>query len=424
MLGIESGRKLFLRLHKAWKKIGPGLVTGASDDDPSGITTYSQAGAQYGTQLLWTALFTYPLMVNIQEMCARIGLVTGEGLTANIRKHYPAWILYLIVALSAPTIMLNIGANIAGMGAVGNMLFPQIPDYLFSVLFTGIMMYSFIFWNYNKIAMVLKWLCISLLSYILIPFVAGGVNWPEVLKSMFIPGIEISRDYLFMLVAILGTTISPYLFFWQASMEVEEKVDRRLIVDKQIISEMKSDVKGGMFFTNLVFFFIILSAAAVLNTQGVTNIQTVDDAARALKPLAGNLAYVLFAVGVIGTGFLAIPVLSGALSYMMSETFGWTEGLNKKFHQAKGFYVTMIISLLTGLSINLFGISPIQALIYTAVLYGITAPVLIGLILHMCNKPTVMQQYTNGLKSNLVGGITLLLMISSSFFLLYYTLAN
>jgi Mn2+/Fe2+ NRAMP family transporter len=304
------------------------------------------------------------------------------------------------------------------------MLFPQIPDYLFSVLFTGIMMYSFIFWNYNKIAMVLKWLCISLLSYILIPFVAGGVNWPEVLKSMFIPGIEISRDYLFMLVAILGTTISPYLFFWQASMEVEEKVDRRLIVDKQIISEMKSDVKGGMFFTNLVFFFIILSAAAVLNTQGVTNIQTVDDAARALKPLAGNLAYVLFAVGVIGTGFLAIPVLSGALSYMMSETFGWTEGLNKKFHQAKGFYVTMIISLLTGLSINLFGISPIQALIYTAVLYGITAPVLIGLILHMCNKPTVMQQYTNGLKSNLVGGITLLLMISSSFFLLYYTLAN
>jgi NRAMP (natural resistance-associated macrophage protein)-like metal ion transporter len=424
MLGIESGRKLFLRLHKAWKKLGPGLVTGASDDDPSGITTYSQAGAQYGTQLLWTALFTYPLMVNIQEMCARIGLVTGEGLTANIRKHYPAWILYLIVALSAPTIMLNIGANIAGMGAVGNMLFPQIPDYLFSVLFTGIMMYSFIFWNYNKIAMVLKWLCISLLSYILIPFVAGGVNWPEVLKSMFIPGIEISRDYLFMLVAILGTTISPYLFFWQASMEVEEKVDRRLIVDKQIISEMKSDVKGGMFFTNLVFFFIILSAAAVLNTQGVTNIQTVDDAARALKPLAGNLAYVLFAVGVIGTGFLAIPVLSGALSYMMSETFGWTEGLNKKFHQAKGFYVTMIISLLTGLSINLFGISPIQALIYTAVLYGITAPVLIGLILHMCNKPTVMQQYTNGLKSNLVGGITLLLMISSSFFLLYYTLAN
>lgn len=414
---------LIKKIGKIWKNLGPGLITGASDDDPSGIATYSQAGARYGFQLLWTALITYPLVVVIQEMCARIGIVTREGLTANIKKYYPRYILYFILILSAPTIILNIGANIAGMGAVGNLIIPFVPSYVFSVFFTIVMMYSFIFWSYNKIASVLKWLCITLVCYILIPFTTK-TDWPLVFKNLLIPNFSFDKEFFLMLVGILGTTISPYLFFWQASMEVEERIEKKLVVDKKIISNMETDVKGGMFFTNLVFFFIILTTGSVLFKQGMHDIETVQDAAKALQPLAGNMAYLLFSVGVIGTGFLAIPVLAGSLSYMMSETFGWQEGLNKKFHEAQGFYLTMIVSLIIGLAIHLTGISPIRALIFTAVLYGITAPVLIGLIIHMCNQPRIMGKFVNKKSGNIIAGLTLLIMTFSVFFLLYYYLIS
>jgi NRAMP (natural resistance-associated macrophage protein)-like metal ion transporter len=406
-------------IRQFFKTLGPGLVTGASDDDPSGIATYSQAGAKFGPQLLWTAIVTYPLMVVVQEMCARIGIVTKHGLMGTIKKYYPKYILYLILAVSFPSIVLNIGADIAGMGAVGHLLIPSVPDFYFSIGFTALLMYAIVFWSYKKISAVLKWLCITLFAYIIIPFLTQ-TDWITVFKNAFIPTFVNDKDYFMMLVGILGTTISPYLFFWQASMEVEDLKQKHLIVDKKIISAMEVDVKGGMLFTNIVFFFIILTASSVLFKAGIHNINTVEEAAKALQPLAGDFAYLLFAIGVLGTGFLAIPVLAGSLSYMMAETFGWKEGLNKTFHQAPGFYLTMIISLVIGLLIHYIGISPIQALIYTAVLYGVTAPILIALILHICNQKEIMGQFINGKWSNLLGIFTLLLMTISAGLLLYF----
>jgi Mn2+/Fe2+ NRAMP family transporter len=393
-------------------------VTGASDDDPSGIATYSQAGAMFGLKLLWTAVITYPMMVAVQEMCARIGLVTKQGLTGTIKKHYPKYILYLILLLSFPSITLNIGADIAGMGAVANLLVPQIPSIVFSIIFTGILMYSIVFWNYRKISNVLKWLCLTLFSYILIPFITH-VEWMDVLKNTLIPTFENSKVFYLTLVGILGTTISPYLFFWQASMEVEESNQRHIVVDKRIISAMKTDVRGGLVLTNVVFFFIILSTGTVLFNSGAHQIASVEDAALALKPLAGDFAYFLFALGVLGTGFIAIPVLAGSLSYMLAETFNWEEGLDKKFHEAKGFYITLIISLFIGLMINAFGWNPIIALIYAAVLYGITAPVLILIILHICNNKLIMGKYVNGFWINFFGIITFLVMSFAAFMLIY-----
>jgi NRAMP (natural resistance-associated macrophage protein)-like metal ion transporter len=400
---------IFQRIKKFWQKLGPGLITGASDDDPSGIATYSQAGAKFGSKLLWTAIATYPLMVAIQEMCARIGLVTDHGLMGTIKKYYPRYILYIILLICFPSITLNIGADIAGMGAVGNLLFPRIPAFVFSVVFTAILMYTIIVWNYRKIATVLKWLCITLFCYILIPFFTN-TKWAQVLTDTVLPGVQWDRDYLLALVGILGTTISPYLFFWQASMEMEEEDEQQLVVDKKIIADMETDVKGGLLLTNLVFYFIILTTGTVLFNAGIHDINTVEDAAKALEPLAGSMSYALFATGVLGTGFLAIPVLGGSLSYMLAETFNWKEGMNKKFNEAKGFYITLIVSLLIGLLILFTGISPIQALIYTAVLYGIIAPVLIALILHICNNKKIMGEYVNGKWANILGTITFLLM--------------
>lgn len=409
----------FRKLKKFWSVLGPGLITGASDDDPSGIATYSQAGARFGSKLLWTAIATYPLMIAIQEMCARIGLVTNRGLMATIKMYYPRPVLYVLLLISFPSITLNIGADIAGMGAVGNLLFPKIPAAAFSIFFTLILMYTIVQWNYRRISTVLKWLCISLFTYILIPFFTN-TNWLQALEDTFIPKWEWSREFLLAIVGILGTTISPYLFFWQASMEVEEENDLKLVVDKAIIRDMETDVKGGLFLTNIVFYFILLTTGTVLFNAGITEINTVEDAAKALQPLAGDAAYLLFALGVLGTGFLAIPVLGGSLSYMLAETLDWEEGMNKKFHEARGFYYTLIISLVIGLTILLMGISPIQALLYTAVLYGLIAPVAIAIVLHICNSKKIMGEYTNTPLTNLMGLLTLLLMTTAAVLLVYY----
>ncbi|MBS1773820.1 MAG: divalent metal cation transporter [Bacteroidetes bacterium] len=409
----QAGKKPF------WKNIGPGLVTGASDDDPSGIATYSQSGAQYGTKLLWTALATYPLIVTIQGMCARIGLVTKKGLIGVIRQYYPRYILYFIILLSFPSITLNIGADIAGMGAVANLLVPSVPSFVFSIVFTAILMYAIIFWKYERIAMVLKWLCIVLFGYILIPFMAK-TDWTSALRDTLIPTIQLDKDYFMAIVGILGTTISPYLFFWQASMEVEEAIHKKLVVDKRVIADMEFDTRGGLLFTNIVFYFIVLATGSVLFTHGVHNINTVDEAAQALKPLAGDNAYILFSIGVFGTGALAIPVLAGSLSYMMAETFDWKEGLDNTFAQAKGFYITIIISLLVGLFVQFSGINPVKALIYTAVLYGIVAPFLIAIILHVCNNKKILGEYTNTLRTNVWGIITLLVMTVAAGVLIFF----
>lgn len=405
------------RVIRLLRRLGPGLITGASDDDPSGIATYTQAGAKFGTSLLWTAILSYPLMVSIQEMCARIGLVTRMGLTGIIKRHYPKSVLYLVIAINFPSIILNIGADIAGMGAVANLLVPGIPEWTFSVGFTILLLYSMIVWNYRKIATVLKWLCITLLSYLVIPFITQ-TNWIAALKSTVIPSFTNSLDYWMALVGILGTTISPYLFFWQTSMEVEEITQRGVVVDKRMMTAMETDVRGGMLFSNIVFYFIVLASAMVLFPAGIRNISSVEEAAMALQPLAGRNAYALFAIGVIGTGFLAIPVLAGSLSYMIAEAFNWEEGLNKKLNEAKGFYATIAVSLVLGLLMQALQISPVKALLYTAVLYGMIAPILIAIILHICNNKTIMGPYTNTSTTNRIGWITFLVMAVSSVFLL------
>jgi NRAMP (natural resistance-associated macrophage protein)-like metal ion transporter len=405
--------------------LGPGLITGASDDDPSGIATYSQAGAQFGITTLWTALITFPLMAAVQEMCARIGIVTSKGLTTTIRNHYPRPVLYLMILFTFPAIILNIGADIAGMGAVANLLMPAVPAIFFTVAFTIVLMVLIVYLPYRQMSAFLKYLCIFLLCYLVVPFLSKQ-DWASIARHTFIPTIHFNKAFISILVGILGTTISPYLFFWQATMEAEDiqHQQQKLVVNKRIIQKMGLDVDAGMLFSNLVMFFIILTAGTVLFTGGIHKIETVEQAAKALEPIAGKLAYALFAIGVIGTGFLAIPVLSGSLSYILSDTFGWDGGLDKKYYEAKPFYSVIIFSLIVGLGINYLGISPIQALIYTAILYGITSPVMIAIILHISNNKKIMGEFTNGRWSNILGVITLVLMTAAASVLLYFQFAG
>lgn len=417
---MAKRKKFGEKVAKILKILGPGLVTGASDDDPSGIATYSQAGAQFGFATLWTALLTFPLMATVQEMCARIGVVTQKGLTGTLRQHYPRWILWMMILFSFPAIILNIGADIAGMGAVAHLILPKIPSFVFCIAFTGLLLLGIIYYPYQKIASILKWFCGVLLVYLIVPYFTT-VDWGVIAKATFIPTFHFDKDFVGMFVAILGTTISPYLFFWQATMEAEDAKQKKgtVVVDKHLLNEVRGDVNVGMLFSNIVMFFIILTCGSVLFPHGVHQIDTVEQAASALKPIAGNFAYGLFAVGIIGTGFLAIPVLSGSLSYMLAETFGWKQGLDKKFYEAKPFYAVIIISLSIGLLINYIGITPIQGLIYTAILYGITAPVMIAVILHISNNKKIMLQHVNKRRSNILGGFALLIMSAAAITLIY-----
>src|SRR3989344_3376654 len=354
------------KARKYWHNLGPGLTTGASDDDPSGIATYSQAGAAYGFQLLWMAPFTFPLMSLVQEMCARIGLVTGRGLAANIRIHFPKWVLYLTTALLFFANTLNIGADIGAMARSTQLVLPGIN---FATLVFGFAFVSLglqIFVSYEKYARYLKWLALVLLSYIL-SALSVNLDFKELLRNAVIPTFEFTKDQIIIVAAILGTTISPYLFFWQTSQEVEEnilkgqtsvKLRREAVTDDEIKS-MRLDVVSGMFLSNLVMFFIIAAAASTLFANGITSIQTVEEAASALRPIAGDQAFLLFMLGVVGTGMLAIPVLAGSASYAMSESFGWKFGLYKKLKEANAFYGIIIISTFLGLGINFGSLDPI-----------------------------------------------------------------
>ena len=414
-------RKILINLFRRY--FGPGIITGASDDDPSGIATYSQAGAMFGLATLWTAFIAFPLMTIIQTMCARIGMVTGRGLAGTLKESYPKWVLYITVGFGAPAIVLNIGANIAGMGAVGHMMFPHIDPMYFSVFFTMLLMIFMIYLPYQKITSVLKYACLSLLVYCIVPLYHDEIKIIDILKASFIPTIQFSKDYLLILVGILGTTISPYLFFWQASVEVEERDHQHIIiVDKSHIKSMESDVNSGMLFSGIIMYCIILTTGMVLFPKGITKITTVEDAAMALQPLLGNAATLLFSLGVIGTGLIAIPVLSGCLSYMFSEIANIPRGLDRTFQQAKGFYAIMAISLILGLSLSLFGISPVDALIATAILYGLTAPILIAVILHIANNTDIMGEFVNSRIMNIGGILTLLLMSASAIALVIFSL--
>jgi len=414
---------LRVRIAKTWKVLGPGMITGASDDDPSGIATYSQAGAAFGLGTLWTALITFPLMASIQEMCARIGVVTCKGLSGVLREHYPKKLGVVMMVFSFPAIILNIGADIEGMGAVAHMLMPEVPVFSFEIFFTGVILLAVIRWPYQRLASVLKWLCMVLFLYLVIPFLVH-VDWGQVLRHTVIPTVHMNKEFFEVLVAILGTTISPYLFFWQATMEAEDltnlRAKRKVVIDRRFMEKMEKDVYGGMLLSNLVMFFIILTTGVVLFGSGRHQIDTVEQAASALEPLAGKLTYVIFAIGVIGTGFLAIPVLGGSLSYIVAETFNWRQGLDKKFNQAPGFYITLAFSLLAGLCLDFLHISPIQALLYTAILYGLTAPVMIVLVMHICNNRKIMGDAVNKRGSNILGAFAFVLMTAAAVALVWF----
>ena len=407
------------KLKKLWKSLGPGLITGASDDDPSGIVTYAAAGARLGLSAIWTMLYTLPLMITIQEMSARIGISSSCGLTGNIKRYYSKTLLFFISTLIIVSNTFNIGADVYGMASAVELLTPQSTT-LLSWLIVVLILILIIILPYRKIVMIFKWLAISLFAYVIAGLMVVD-NWPSILKQLLIPTLPFNKEGLLRIVAIFGTTISPYLAFWQASEEAEEKKIQNNTDGKPLICEYRivtrnelrrtvSDTRIGMFFSNFIGFFIIALTASVLFSAGIHNIETVKDAAEALRPLAGDYAYILFTLGIISAGLLAIPILAGSSAYVMSEIFGWSSGLDRPFSKAKEFYVIIIISTVVGMAIPYFGISAVKALIWTSIIHGIVAPFLIATLLHMANNPAIVGPNVNKKTSNFIGYLTLVIM--------------
>jgi NRAMP (natural resistance-associated macrophage protein)-like metal ion transporter len=427
--------KAFETARGYWNTLGPGLTTGAADDDPSGIATYSQQGAQTGLQLLWLAAFSFPLMAIVQEMCARIGIVTDRGLAANIRRNYPKWVLYVSSFLLLGANTLNLGADIGAMAKAVQLIIPSFDFSLLVILFTVFILALQIYTTYRVYAKYLKWLALILLSYILSALAIQGLQWNVILHAAFIPSLTLSKQTIFLITAVLGTTISPYLFFWQTSQEVEEKLERKHGRETQIdaektfstvreeIKKMRLDVWNGMFISNVVMFFIILATAVTLFTRGITTITTAADAAEALRPIAGQYVYLLFAIGIIGSGLLAVPILAGSASYAISETFGWKTSLSHKLKDAYPFYGVIIIAMLVGLGLNFIGLDPIKALIYSAILNGLISPLILFFIVRMSSNEKLMRGKQNHPFITFLGWATIGLMtitavatIVSSFF--------
>ena len=392
------------------QRIGPGFITGAADDDPSGIGAYSQTGAQFGYSQLWTALFSFPFMTAVQEMCGRIGLVTGDGLSGVIRKHYARPVLYGAVILLLIANTINIGADLGAMASSMQLLL-GLPFLFWLLAITILTLVLEIFVSYPRYSKFLKYLTLSLLAYVITVFIVKQ-DWKLVIWSTLVPTIIWSRKYLLNIVAILGTTISPYLFFWQTDEEVEEEIAAHKIsaigvgkprITKSDLRNVRLDTIVGMFFSNLAMFFIIATAASTLGAHGITSINTATDAAQALRPLAGEFAFLIFTLGILGTGLLAVPILAGSASYAVAEAFGWSSGLNKKFSEAHGFYGVITLATLVGLLVNLLGIPPFTMLYYTAILNGMIAPPLLVLILLISNNKKIMGKYVNGPLSNILG---------------------
>ncbi len=395
--------------------LGPGLITGAADDDPSGVATYTIAGAQLGTSLLWTAFITWPLMGCVQFMCARIGMVTGLGLAGALRRKIPRWMLIVAALALFGANSINIGADLSGMADAAEMLV-GINSHLFVIIF-GV---GIAFWavrcRYYQIAMILKWLALCLFAYVITAFVVRP-DWGAIARDTFVPTWPKDHDTWQNLVAILGTTISPYLFFWQSSQEVEHEksMGRRMLVQregatKREIIDRKLDVGIGTFFSNLVMYFIILTAAVTLHKHGVTQIETSKQAAEALRPLAGSLAYFLYTAGLVGVGLLAIPTLAGSAAYAFAETFKWREGLDLPFKSAQPFYIVLIVSTLLGIAMDFLNINPVKALFWTAVINGVLAPFLLaGILLVASDRKLMQRQPSSWLSLAAVGVITLVM---------------
>jgi NRAMP (natural resistance-associated macrophage protein)-like metal ion transporter len=395
-------------LVRYFRILGPGLVTGAADDDPSGITTYSVAGASLGYGMLWMALVTFPLMTAVQLICARIGLVTGRGLAAAIRAHYPRWYIYVACLLLLVANVFNIAADLSGMADVTHMLIGVPP--LVSVPVIGLLiLLTTIYASYARFAQYLKWLTAVLFAYVVTAFLARP-DWRQVAFATFVPRLRWDSVYVTTMVAVLGTTISPYLFFWQASHEVEEEKaqGRRTLTQRRgasahELADARLDVVTGMLFSNIVMFFIILATAATLHASGRTEIESARQAAEALRPLAGDGAYLLFAVGLIGTGLLAVPILAGSASFAIAEVFDWRAGLDLTPRRGRRFYLVFAGAVVAGMALNLIGTNPIRMLFLSAVLNGLLAPPLLLLIMLVGNNRAIMGKHANGPWLNLLG---------------------
>jgi Mn2+/Fe2+ NRAMP family transporter len=400
------------------------MITGAADDDPSGIATYTQTGARFGYGQLWTALFVLPLLTAIQEACARIGAATGKGIAAVVKEHYSRKILYGVLALILVANTINIGADLGAMAAAAQLIFP-INFAVLVLFFTTLVLILEIFTSYRSYARILKWLCVTLFSYVITVFLVHE-PWATIFKATFVPHIEFNFAFFFIITGVIGTTISPYMFFWEASEEVEEERSKGLIhggkpaVTKSFMKRLRLDNFFGMLSSQIAAWCVIVVAATVLNHNGVTNVGTAAQAAKALEPLvhtfphAGFLAELIFAIGIIGLGLLAVPVLSASASYAVSEGLSWKAGLNLKLKRAHGFYGVITIATLVGLMINFIGINPIQALIFTAVINGVIAVPLIFLIARIARNKNIMGEYRSGALSNAFVWATFVLMGASA----------
>ena len=409
--------------------LGPGLTTGAADDDPSGIATYSQTGAQFGYGQLWTALYMLPFMMGIQEACARIGMVTGKGIAAIVKENYSRKVLYSVVGIVVVANVINIGADIGAMAAAARLIIP-LPLVVWTLLFTASILFLEIFTSYKVYARILKWLALSLLAYPITVFIVQ-MPWLTVLKATFIPHIEFSFAFFFIITGVLGTTISPYMFFWETSQEVEEVKEKKWLknglpkISKGKIHAMRLDNNAGMIISEITTWSILVVAATVLHTSGVTDIKNAADAAKALEPLvhsfphAGYLSKLIFSIGIIGLGFLAVPVLSGSAAYAVSEAANWESGLNLKLKKAHGFYGVITIATLIGLIINFIGINPVKALVYAAVLNGIAAVPLIFFIIKISASNKIMGTYKSGLLSKIILWTTFFAMASAVIAMFY-----
>jgi NRAMP (natural resistance-associated macrophage protein)-like metal ion transporter len=399
------------------KALGPGLITGASDDDPSGIGTYSSVGAKFGFSILWMAAWLLPMMLAIQEVCARIGIITNKGLAGVLLKHYKKNIVFAIVSLLIIANIVNIGADLGAMAASLQML-TNINFYAAAILFAIISILVEVLVGYHVYVKFLKWLTISVFAYIVTGFIIHP-DWLAIFKQAYIPRISFDSEYIFAMIAVFGTSITPYLFFWQTSEEVEEnKLGHKLFYKDRLklhdrISKMRTDVKAGMLLANVVFFFIVLTTAQVLFRNGINNIESAQDAALALRPLAGDYAYLLFAIGIIGTGLLAVPILAGSGAYALAELLKWREGLELKFNQARNFYLVIIFSVFAGLALNFLGINPIKALYWSAYLNGIVALPLLVVIMIAGDDPKIMGEETNPRWVRLFGWMAILFMATA-----------
>jgi NRAMP (natural resistance-associated macrophage protein)-like metal ion transporter len=397
-----------------WKSLGAGFITGASDDEPSAIATYTIAGAKFGYSMLWASLFSLPFMIAMQEMSGRIGRVSNRGLAGNMKRHYPRWLMLFIAILIVTANTVNIGANMSAMTQAIGMVtgFNQSIHYKFAAItITIIILLVTILLPYRKIFAIFKWTALSLFAYIFATFTVHQ-DWGRILFYTLIPHFESSREYFLVLIAFWGTTISPYLFFWQANQEVEEKIleqckpgqiCRLRTATNNELRILRRDTWAGMTFSNIITFFIIVLSASALFAHGFNDIETLEDAAKALVPFAGKYAYILFTLGIVSSGFLGIPVLAGSAAYVVSEVFGWSEGLNRPFAKAKEFYGIVVASTIVGLMIPLFGLHPVKALFYTSIIYGVIAPILIYMVIHMANNKKIMGEHTNTLGKNIFG---------------------